>query len=446
MGRKSEIIAAIDIGTSKTTAIIGCRNEQGNLDIIGHATVDSKGVKRGAILNLNESVDTIEKVMNKAMTDLEVNVSKVFVGMSCQQIHTEPSKSDMKFDEARFIDDEDVRSLLNGCKELSLKEDEEILKVIPQNFVVDTEEEITNPIGIMGRSVSVDCKLIIGSTLYKSIMDTAFSQAGWPIYKSFITPISTAKSILSDDEKEAGVVLVDLGSGSTSVSVYFEGVLKHVAIIPFGGEVVTSDIKEGCNILPRQAEALKKQYGAALAEFAPEDKVVTIPGIEGWEPKEISFKSLAWIIQSRMEEIIDSFFYQVEKLNILDRLGAGIVITGGGSEMMALKQLVKYKTGLDVRLGSPVLNNVDSKKVKELHKPEYSAVLGIFLSGLEYAKDQEVDIPVRKKVKKKKNNTSKVSKPKTESKFNAKGSKILEEMKQTFTLFFTDDNDSEITE
>jgi cell division protein FtsA len=250
-------------------------------------------------------------------------------------------------------------------------------------------------------------------------------KAGFEVVGMIVNPMAAAESVIDEEEKEAGVVVIDLGAGTTSIAVYFENVMRFLSVIPFGGNVITLDIKEGCNILLRQAESMKVQYGAALGDFVPANRMVTIPGINGWEPKEISFKSLAYIIQARMEEIVESIFLQVEKCDFADRLGAGIVITGGGAKLEGLGQLVKFKTGMDVRIGYPIVS-LPFEQEKVLDSPQYATAFGLLKKAMIDENAQNDDMIVKKK------------KVKEKPKFG-----FGEAMVQKLSLFFNEDQDSE---
>ncbi len=424
MSRKSEIIAAIDIGTSKIVALAGRKDANGKVEIVGRGEVESKGIRRGMIFNLKEAAESIENLMEKILSGIDGSISKVFAGISGQHIHTIPGYGAKEIDnEEGIITDSDVKELFQQARTIELNSDEAIYKAVPQIFQVDNDDQVRNPIGVKGQQLSATFKLLVGSASYKNSLEQCMGNAGWPVHRTFINPTATSDVVLSDDEKEAGVVLVDMGAGTTSISVYYDGVLRHVSVIPFGGHVVNHDIKEGCTILARQAEALKVQYGSAFGDFAPEDKVVTIPGIQGWAPKEISFKSLAYIIQARMEEIIDSLFFQIEKSEYFDRLGAGIVMTGGGASMKGLQQLIKYKTGMDVRIGIPAAHFF-SQGEGLLESPAYAAAFGLLIKGLKYAEKGE-ELTVKKKREKKSTGV------------------LLEEVKHKLTLFFAEDQDAE---
>ena len=231
-----------------------------------------------------------------------------------------------------------------------------------------------------GKRLEGNFHIVIGQVASANNISKCINRVGLNVTELILEPLASAEAVLTEDEKEAGVVLVDIGGGTTDIAVFYDDIIRHTAVIPFGGNVVTRDIKEGCSILNRQAESLKIQFGSALGDLAQEDKVVTIPGISGREPKEISFKSLAYIIQSRMEEIIDAVMYEVDNSGVIDKLSAGIVLTGGGALLRHLPQLVKFKTGLDVRIGYPV-EQLAAESIDEVNQPMYSTSVGLLLKG-----------------------------------------------------------------
>jgi cell division protein FtsA len=259
---------------------------------------------------------------------------------------------------------------------------------------VDNETGVKNPVGMSGKRLEANFHIVVGQIASARNIEKCINRCGLRVNQLILEPLASAISVLTEDEIEAGVALIDIGGGTTDIAVFFDDVIRHTAVIPFGGNVVTSDIKEGCSILTRQAEALKVQFGSALGDLAPEDKVVTIPGISGREPKEISFKSLAYIIQSRMEEIIDAVLFELENSDCMEKLSAGIVLTGGGSLLRHLPQLVKFRSGLDVRVGYPS-EHLASETREEINQPMYSTSIGLLLKGdeiLHNNKEGELEI------------------------------------------------------
>jgi cell division protein FtsA len=280
--------------------------------------------------------------------------------------------------------------LIQSAHNIHIDVGEEIIHVLPQSYIVDNETGVKNPVGMTGKRLEANFHVVIGQVASTRNLEKCVNRVGLTIHDLILEPLASAEAVLTDDEKEAGVALVDIGGGTTDVAVYYDGIIRHTAVIPFGGYVVTRDIKEGCAILERQAELLKVEYGSALGDIAPEEKVVTIPGIAGREPKEISFKSLAYIIQSRVEEIIDAVCFEIENSECMDKLSAGIVLTGGGAMLRHLPQLVKYRTGFDVRIGLPneyLVGDTDD----ELIQPMYSTAVGLLLKGYDYLVEHQIE-------------------------------------------------------
>jgi cell division protein FtsA len=307
----------------------------------------------------------------------------VYVGIAGQHIRSVKNRGSINLNSNdEIITLENVNDLIEDMYKIPTDIGEEILHVLPQSFIVDNEGGIKNPVGMSGKRLEANFHIVIGQTASAKNIEKCVNRVDLVVNELILEPIASAEAVLTDDEKEAGVVLVDIGGGTTDVAVYFDGIIRHTAVIPFGGNVITNDIKEGCSILLRQAEQLKVQFGSALGDIAPEDKIVTIPGISGREPKEISFKSLAYIIQSRMEEIIDYVSFEIENSGYADKLSAGIVLTGGGALLRHLSQLVKFKTGFDVRIGYPN-EHLTSDADEDINSPTYSTSIGLVLKGFE---------------------------------------------------------------
>ncbi|MFC2139006.1 cell division protein FtsA [Bacteroidota bacterium] len=383
MSHKNNLVAAIDIGTTKIVAIVGKKNENNRLEILGMSKTPSKGVKRGVVLNIEETVNAITTIVEDVQETTGEKLSDVFVGIAGQHIKSIRNRGYVNRDSYDHeITKKDIDELIEDMYKIPIEVGEEIIHVLPQNFVVDNETGVKNPIGMSGKRIEANFHIVIGQVASAKNIEKCVNRVGLTINELILEPLASSAAVLTDDEKEAGVALVDIGGGSTDVAVYYDNIIRHTAVIPFGGNVITNDIKEGCSILQRQAEALKVQYGSALGDIAAEDKVVTIPGISGREPKEISFKNLAYIIQSRMEEIIDAVIFEIENSNYLDKLSAGIVLTGGGSLLKHLPQLVKYKTGMDVRVGFP--NEYLSGEYDDsINHPMYATSVGLVLKGFE---------------------------------------------------------------
>jgi cell division protein FtsA len=384
MNKKEQYVAAIDIGTTKIVAIVGKKNENGKIEILGLSKALSKGVKRGVVLNIEETVNAIQTTVEDVQKRSGIIFSEVFVGIAGQHIKSMKNRGYLireAYDDE--IQKEEVFKLIEDMHKIHIDIGEEIIHVIPQNFIVDNETGVKSPIGMCGRRLEANFHIVIGQVAAAKNIEKCIRKANLTVKDMILEPLASSDAVLTDDEKEAGVVLVDIGGGTTDVAVYYDNIIRHTAVIPFGGNVVTKDIKEGCAILQRHAEQLKIQYGSALGDIAPEDKVVSIPGISGREPKEISFKSLAYIIQSRMEEIIDAVNFEIQNSGYADKLAAGVVITGGGAMLKHLPQLMKFKTAMDVRIGLPNEHLAGTAK-NEINQPMYATSVGLIMRGFEY--------------------------------------------------------------
>ncbi|MDT8400697.1 MAG: cell division protein FtsA [Bacteroidales bacterium] len=384
MNNNEQYVAAIDIGTTKIVAIVGKKNPNGKIEILGLSKAPSNGVKRGVVLNIEETVSAIETTVTDVQQRSGIVFTDVFVGIAGQHIKSMKSRG---YINRNSVDDEitkdDVFNLTQDMHKIPIEIGEEIIHVIPQNFIVDNETGVKNPIGMCGKRLEANFHIVIGQVASAKNIEKCIRKSGLKVKDLILEPLASSDAVLTDDEKEAGVVLVDIGGGTTDVAVYYDNIIRHTAVIPFGGNVVTKDIKEGCSILQRYAEQLKVQYGSALGDIAPEDKVVSVPGISGRDPKEISFKSLAYIIQSRMEEIIDAVNFEIQASGYADKISAGVVITGGGAMLKHLPQLVKFKTAMDVRIGYPNEHLAGSSR-DEINQPMFSTSVGLIMRGLDY--------------------------------------------------------------
>ncbi len=391
MEQNQKTLSAIDIGTTKIVSIVGKMNENGKVYVMSMSKTASKGVKRGVVLNIEETVNAISMTVEEVQKQTGITLKDVYVGIAGQHIKSIRNRGYVNRDS---YDDEitkdDIQALIDDMYKIPIDAGEEIIHVLPQNFIVDNETGVKNPAGMSGKRLEGNFNIVIGQIASAKNVEKCINRVGLHVKDLILEPLASSEAVLTDDEKEAGVALIDIGGGTTDIAVYYDDIIMHTAVVPFGGNVVTKDIKEGCSILSRQAELLKIQFGSALGDLAVEDKVVTIPGISGREPKEISFKSLAYIIQSRMEEIIDAAMFEIENSGVVDKLSAGIVLTGGGALLKHLPQLVKFRTGLDARVGYPS-EKLAVESIEEVNQPMFSTSVGLILKGFEHhEKDQAI--------------------------------------------------------
>ena len=398
MASKSNVSAVIDLGTSKITALAGQKTEDGKIEILAAAKVPANGIKRGVIFNIDEAAASIDLVLSKLEELTEIKISKVDIAYAGQPVKIIDHRGYRFTSGEGVVSLSDVNELLTEAKKINPEKDFAILHTIPQGFIIDEEIREITPVGISGRKIEAVYRLITVPEIHLTNIRRVMDKAGVDTGNIVFSPLATSESVLTEDEKEMGVILLDIGAGTTKVSVYNEGILIHTAVVPFGGEVISKDIKEGCSILSKWAEQLKVQYGQALGDFADDQKIITIPGHSGWEPKEISFKSLAFIIQARLEEIIDNIYFHIERSGIIDQLGSGIVITGGTGKMRNLVSLVKFRTGMDARAAFPVIRPAGI--TKDFAYDDFYTALGLLKMSLE-EKDPVIKVK-KKKAKKKK--------------------------------------------
>lgn len=376
---KRDIISAIDIGTTKVVAIIAEKTEGGKYQILGLASAPSSGVKRGVVVHIDETVSALKLAVEQAEDAAGIRMVEVYVGIAGQHIRSMKNRNS-KYLNNEEITQSDVDYLHEQMARTPLDPGEEIIHVIPQSYIVDSETVVTRPVGMTGRVLEVNFSLVISKVSATRNIAKCIERLNLKVKKLILEPLASSASVLTADEKEAGVVLVDIGGGTTDIAVFHENVVRYTAVIPFGGNVITNDIKEGCSILLRQAEALKVQCGTAMGELAPEDRMVSIEGISGRNPREVSFKHLAYIIQARMEEILEAVNWEIDNSGLAERLSAGIVITGGGATLQGLPNLVKYKTRFDARLGYPD-QFIEAEEDAQFFKPEYATAIGLVIEG-----------------------------------------------------------------
>ncbi|MFT6747146.1 MAG: cell division protein FtsA [Glaciecola sp.] len=378
-----EIIVGLDIGTTKIVCMVGKMDEFGKIEILGMGKSDSVGVSRGVVSNIEKTVSSIKIAVKLAEEESGVDIKVVNVGIAGQHIKSYQQKG-VRVRHA--INDEigqsDIDALIEDMYKLVMIPGEEIIHVLPQEYIVDNEQGIIDPIGMAGIRLEANFHIISGQVTPIKNIFKCVEKAGLETADLILEPLASAEAVLSQEEKEAGVVLVDIGGGTTDVTIFHDEIIRHTAVIPFGGNIVTEDIKEGCTIIKSQAELLKVKFGSALSAENQENEIVSIPGLRGREPKEISIKNLASIIQARMEEIVENVMYEIKNSGFEKKLIGGIVITGGGALLKHITQLVEYISGMDTRIGYPN-EHLASRNAKEITSPIFSTGIGLVIKGLQ---------------------------------------------------------------
>ena len=378
---EDKIIVGLDIGTTKICVIVGKKNEYGKLEILGMGKAVSDGVIRGIVTNIDKTVRAIEKAIAVASEQSGIEINVVNVGIAGQHIKSAVHHGGITLEnQDDEITIEDIARLTSDMHRIVTPPGSEIIHVMPQDYIVDYEDGIMDPVGMTGVKLEADFHIITAQTNAINNINKCVKKAGLQIENLILEPLASSLSVLSEEEKEAGVCLVDIGGGTTDVAVFYDNIIRHTAVIPFGGNIITSDIKQGCMVMEHQAELLKTKFGRAIAEKASLNEIVSIPGLRNRAPKEISIKNLANVIEARMEEIIELIHTEIITSGCHKKLAAGIVVTGGGSQLINLSQLFEYMTGLDTRIGYPN-EHLGKSKVDAAKSPMYATTIGLVLSG-----------------------------------------------------------------
>jgi len=378
-----KIVVGLDIGTTKVCAIVGRMNEFGKVDIIGMGKVPSMGgVTRGVVSNIDKTVNAINEAIAIASERSNVEINKVHVGIAGAHINSLQHRGMIiRNDGEMEIHQADLDRLEQDMYKLSVQPGDKIIHVLPQDYTVDDEPGIIDPIGMAGVKLEGNFHIITGQISAAKNIYKCVEKTGIRVADLTLEPLASAQSVLSSEEMEAGIALVDIGGGTTDVAIFHDNIIRHTSIIPYGGNIITEDIKEGCVVMRNQAELLKNKFGSALADQLSENEIVAIPGLRGREPKEISVKNLSRIIQARVEEILDLVYYEIKASGLEKKLVGGIVLTGGGAQLKNIVQLTEYVTGLDARVGYPN-EHLAKGMVEEVKSPVFATAVGLVLRGL----------------------------------------------------------------
>ncbi|WP_461532039.1 cell division protein FtsA [Sinomicrobium sp.] len=376
----------LDIGTTKIVVMIGRKNEYGKIEILGIGKAKSLGVHRGVVSNITQTIQSIQQAIQEAENNSGKRVNEVVVGIAGQHIRSlQHSDYITRTNSDEVIDDLDVDRLCNQVYKLVMLPGEEIIHVLPQEFKLDGQSEIKEPVGMYGGRLEANFHVVVGQVSSIRNIGRCVKSSGLELSGITLEPLASANAVLSQEEKEAGVALIDIGGGTTDLAIFKDGIIRHTAVIPFGGNVITDDIKEGCSIIEKQAELLKIKFGSAWPGENKDNEIVSIPGLRGREPKEITLKNLSKIIHARAVEIIEQVYMEIKNYGHEEqkkKLIGGIVLTGGGSQLKHLKQLVEYITGMDTRIGYPN-EHLAGDSDPEVASPVYATAVGLVMNALD---------------------------------------------------------------
>jgi cell division protein FtsA len=375
----------LDIGTTKIVAIIGKENEYGKIEVLGIGRSKSLGVHRGVVNNITQTIQSIQQAVDQAQANSGLKIGSVVVGIAGQHIRSlQHSDYITRANSEEVINEDDLDKLCNQVYKLVMLPGEEIIHVLPQEYKVDGQAEIKQPIGMYGGRLEANFHVVVGQVSSIKNIGRCIKSAGLELGNITLEPLASSDAVLSQEEKEAGVALIDIGGGTTDLAIFKDGIIRHTAVIPFGGNVITEDIKEGCSIIEKQAELLKIKFGSAWPGENKDNEIVSIPGLRGREPKEITLKNLSKIIHARVVEIVEQVYVEIKNYGHEEqkkKLIAGIVLTGGGSQLKHLKQLVEYITGMDTRIGYPN-EHLAGDSEEEIASPLYATAVGLLMNAV----------------------------------------------------------------
>ena len=432
---ENKISIGLDIGTTKIVAMIGKRNEFRKVQILGVGKSKSLGVHRGVVNNITQTIQSIQQAVNEAELSADCKIESVTVGIAGQHIRSlQHSDYITRTNSELVIDEDDIDRLINQVHKLVMLPGEEIIHVLPQEFKVDGQAEIKEPVGMYGGRLEANFHVVVGQVSSIRNIGRCVKSAGLDLEGITLEPLASANAVLSFEEKEAGVALIDIGGGTTDLAVFKDGIIRHTAVIPFGGNVITDDIKEGCSIIEKQAELLKIKFGSAWPGENKENEIVSIPGLRGRDPKEITLKNLSKIIHARTVEIIEQVYLEIKNYGHEEqkkKLIGGIVLTGGGSQLKHIKQLVEYITGMDTRVGYPN-EHLAGDTDKDVTIPLFATAVGLVLDGL---KRFEKDINEKVEVKDTSSKDGEENEPEQESEVRKERPPFLDVFKDKLTEF-----------
>ncbi len=376
-----KIYVGLDIGTTKVCAIVASVDASGGVNILGVGKAPSEGINRGVVVNIDKTVNAIKTAIEQAELASGIQVDSVYVGIAGDHIQSIANSDKITItNKDSEIRKEDVKRLIDKCQNIILPPDQHILHVIPQEFVVDGQDGATDPVGMIGKSLEAEVRIVTGLVTAAKNMHKCVQRAGYRVADIILEPLASSYAVLDPEEKEAGVVLVDIGGGTSDVAVFRDNTIRHTAVIAIAGQKVTDDIKIGLSVLEDQAMRLKHDHGFAYQDLIQEDETITVPGIAGRPPKEIRKSVLSNIIQARAEEILEIVGIELRRSGYMDSLSAGVVLTGGGSLLGGLAPLATEILGMDAKIGHP--RGISGGLVSEVNSPIYSTGVGLVLYAI----------------------------------------------------------------
>ncbi|RMH63137.1 MAG: cell division protein FtsA [Calditrichaeota bacterium] len=379
--RKDDIIVGLDIGTTKIAAVVGRLDEYGRLNIVGVGQSPSQGLRRGVVINIQQTVESIRRAVEEAELMAGQRIKTVYAGIAGDHIRSINSKGVISItNEDMVITERDIERVLDVARAIALPMDREVLHVLPQEYAVDSQLGIKDPIGMSGTRLEAEVHIVTAAAAAAQNIVNCIRQAGYEVADIVLEPYASSLAVLEDDERSLGVGIIDIGGGTTDIAIFFEGSIRFTSVIGLGGEHVTSDISHGLRTSHDQAEEIKKKYGVADQSLLQADELIQVPGVGGRKPREISRAVLSGIIQPRMTEMLALAMREMQKSKIVEYLGAGVVFTGGAAMLEGLDVLAEKELGLPVQIGKP---RISGGLVESVDSPMYATGVGLLRYAIE---------------------------------------------------------------
>ncbi|RMF14120.1 MAG: cell division protein FtsA [Candidatus Dadabacteria bacterium] len=374
------LIVGLDVGTTKICCIVGEPDSEGGINVIGVGAAPSRGLDRGVVANIESTIESIKEAVEQAEVMCGRELSDVYIGISGSHIAGMTSKG-MVVIRDREIRETDIHRVVDAARAVNIPADREVVHILPQEFIVDDQDGIREPIGMSGLRLEAKVYIVTAAVTSAQNLIRCANRNGLHVSDIVLQQLASAEACLTQDEKELGVAVVDIGGGTTDIAIFTEGTLKYTSVVSLGGNHLTSDVSVGMRTPARHAERIKRKYGIAHVDAVSADEMIDVPSVGGRPPRSEPRAELARIIQARVEEILCAVAYQIEESGYRDLLAGGIVFTGGTSQLEGLVEYAEVITGLPCRLGRP-------RNVKGLAdivaSPQYSTGVGLMLYGLKY--------------------------------------------------------------
>jgi cell division protein FtsA len=381
VSRKDNLIVGLDIGTTKIGAIVAEATETG-VDIVGIGTHPSRGLRKGVVVDIDATVDSIKHAVEEAELMADCEITSVYAGIAGGHIDGFNSHGAVPV-KNQEVSESDVRRVIDAAKAVAIPMDREVIHVIPQEFIVDEQDGIREPIGMSGVRLEAKIHIVTAAVTSAQNIVKCANKAGLNVVDIVLEPLASAEAVLAQDERDLGVCLIDIGGGTTDIAVFVDGSIKHTSVLSIGGYHLSNDVAVGLRTPFDEAERIKKRFGVASARFLGSDDIITVPSVGGRRPREVSRKILCEIIEPRMEEILGLAHQEIVKSGLDTRIPSGVVLTGGCAALSGITELAEEIFESQVRLGSP--SNVGGLQ-DVVRDPMYATGVGLILFGYSQAK------------------------------------------------------------